>query len=313
MIEMANRRGLAEKEGCMEIREVGVIGCGLMGSGIAQVVATAGHSTVVVEVNQELCDRGMANIEKQLDRQAQKGTLKPEERVAIRSRLRATTDRAQLANCDLVMEAVIENLEEKKNLWQSLEPILPKHAILASNTSSLSITEMMRYTSRPERFVGIHFMNPVPVMKLVEVIRTVETDPKVFEAAIEFVSKLGKTPVRTSDRPGFIVNRLLIPYLLDAIRALEQGTGSITDLDRSMQLGCGHPMGPFTLADFIGLDTTYYIANILFEEFREPRFAPPGLLKRLVLAGWLGRKTGKGFYDYADPSAPRAQEHICQI
>src|SRR3990172_1152607 len=297
----------------MEIREVGIIGCGLMGSGIAQTVATAGIPTNVVEVSQELCDRGMASIEKQLNRQVQKGTLKAEECAAIRSRLHPTTDRSQLANCDLVIEAVIENLDEKKKLWQSLEPILPKHAVLASNTSSLSITEMMRYTSRPERFLGIHFMNPVPVMKLVEVIRTVATDPEVFETALRFVGKLGKTPVRTSDRPGFIVNRLLIPYLLDAMRALEQGTGSITDLDRSMQLGCGHPMGPFPLADFIGLDTTYYIANILFEEFREPRFAPPGLLKRLVLAGWHGRKTGKGFYDYADAGAPQAQEHIYQI
>ncbi|HWP84177.1 MAG TPA: 3-hydroxybutyryl-CoA dehydrogenase, partial [Terriglobia bacterium] len=286
----------------MEIREVGVIGCGLMGSGIAQVAATAGFSTIVVEVNQELCDRGIANIEKQLDRLVQKGSLQPEERAAIRARLQPTIRKEALANCDLVIEAVIENLEEKKKLWQALDPILPRRAILASNTSSLSITEMMRYTSRPERFLGIHFMNPVPVMKLVEIIRTVATDREVFEAAEQFVKALGKTPVRTSDRPGFIVNRLLIPYLLDAIRALEQGTGSIQDLDRSMQLGCGHPMGPFTLADFIGLDTTYYIANILFEEFREPRFAPPGLLKRLVLAGWHGRKTGKGFYDYSDPA-----------
>lgn len=297
----------------MEIREVGVIGCGLMGSGIAQVVAAAGVSTVVVEVSQELCDRGIASIEKQLDRLVQKGTLKSEERTAIRSRLHPTTDRSRLASCDLVMEVVIENLEEKKKLWQSLDPILPRHAILGSNTSSLSITEMMRYTGRPERFLGIHFMNPVPVMKLVEVIRTVATDKEVFETAVNFVATLGKTPVRTSDRPGFIVNRLLIPYLLDAVRALEQGTGSIVDLDRSMQLGCGHPMGPLTLADFIGLDTTYYIANILFEEFREARFAPPGLLRRLVLAGWHGRKTGKGFYDYSDPASPKAQEHIYQI
>jgi 3-hydroxybutyryl-CoA dehydrogenase len=297
----------------MEIRQVGVIGCGLMGSGIAQVAATAGLSTVVMEISQELCDRGMANIAKQLDRQVQKGALQAGERETIRARLRPTTDPAQLANCDLVIEAVVENLQDKKNLWQSLDPILPRHAILASNTSSLSITEMMHYTSRPERFLGIHFMNPVPVMKLVEVIRTVTTVPEVFEAALQFVNRLGKTPVRTSDRPGFIVNRLLIPYLLDAVRALEQGTGSIEDIDRSMKLGCGHPMGPFTLADLIGLDTTYYIANVLFEEFREARFAPPGLLKRLVLAGWYGRKSGRGFYDYSDPNMPKAQEHIHQI
>ena len=305
--------GVAEKEDRMEIRQLGVIGCGLMGSGIAQVAAAAGLPTLVVEVSQELCDRGIANIEKRLDRLVQKGAMKSEERAAIRARLQPTTDRARLAGCDLVIEAVIENLEEKKKLWQSLDPILPPHAILASNTSSLSITEMMQFTGRPERFLGIHFMNPVPVMQLVEVIRTVATSEEVLEASVAFVRRLGKTPVRTSDRPGFIVNRLLVPYLLDAIRALENGVGSIEDIDRSMQLGCGHPMGPFTLADFIGLDTACYISNILFEEFREPRFAPPGLLRRLVLAGWHGRKTGKGFYDYSDPNAPKAMEHIHQI
>ena len=297
----------------MEIREVGVIGCGLMGSGIAQVLATAGFSTVVVEVSQELLERGVANIEKRLDRQVQKGLVKPEERAAIRSRLHPTTDPARLAHCDLVVEAVIENLEEKEKLWRLLDPILPRHCILASNTSSLSLTEMMASTGRPERFLGIHFMNPAPAMELVEVIRTVATDHEVFETAVDFVRRLGKTPVRTSDRPGFIVNRLLVPYLLDAIRALEQGIGTIPDVDRAMQLGCGHPMGPFTLLDFVGLDTTYYMANSLFEEFREARFAPPGLLKRLVLAGWHGRKTGKGFYDYSDPNAPKALEQIHQI
>ena len=297
----------------MEIREVGVIGCGLMGSGIAQVAATAGIPTVVLEVSQELCDRGMANIEKRLDRLVEKGALKSEQRSAIRARMHPTTDRERLKHCDLVVEAVIENLEEKKKLWRALDPMLPPHAILASNTSSLSITEMMTYTSRPQRFLGIHFMNPVPVMELVEVIATIATDPEVMETAVEFVRRLGKTPVRTSDRPGFIVNRLLVPYLLDAVRALEQGVGTITDIDAAMRLGCGHPMGPFTLADFVGLDTTYYIANILFEEFREPRYAPPGLLKRMVLAGWHGRKTGKGFYDYSDAKAPKPQEHIHQI
>lgn len=294
----------------MEVREVGVIGCGLMGSGIAQVAAMAGFPTLVVEVSQQLCDRGLAAIDRRLERLVQKGSLPAEEKKAIRARLQATTDLSRLARCDLIIEAVIENLEEKKKLWRSLDGMLRKEAILASNTSSLSITEMMMATSRPERFVGIHFMNPVPVMELVEVIGTVATDPEVYETAVQFTKKLGKTPVRTTDRPGFIVNRFLIPYLLDAIRGLEEGVGSITDIDRSMQLGCGHPMGPFTLLDFVGLDTTYYIANSLFEEFREPRFAPPGLLKRLVAAGWRGRKTGKGFYDYSDPGAPKPLDHI---
>ena len=289
----------------MEIRQVGVVGCGLMGAGIAQVVATAGFETTVVEANQQLCDRGISNIEKGLERMVRKATLSEEQKTAIRGRLRITTDQSQLSKCDLVIEAIIENLEEKAKLWRSLDSILKREAILASNTSSLSVTEMMIATSRPERFVGMHFFNPVPVLELVEVVKTVATDPQVYETAVAFTQKLGKTPVRTSDRAGFIVNRLLIPYLLDAIRALEEGVGSITDIDKSMKLGCAHPMGPFTLLDFVGLDTTYYIANILFDEFREPRFAPPGLLKRLVKAGWHGRKTGKGFYDYSDPKAPK--------
>ena len=289
----------------MEIRQVGVVGCGLMGAGIAQVVATAGFETTVVEANQQLCDRGISNIEKGLERMVRKATLSEEQKTAIRGRLRATTDQSQLSKCDLIIEAIIENLEEKAKLWRSLDSILKREAILASNTSSLSITEMMMATSRPERFVGMHFFNPVPVLELVEVVKTVATDPQVYETAVAFTQKLGKTPVRTSDRAGFIVNRLLVPYLLDAIRALEEGAGSITDIDKSMKLGCAHPMGPFTLLDFVGLDTTYYIANILFDEFREPRFAPPGLLKRLVKAGWHGRKTGKGFYDYSDPKAPK--------
>ncbi|MCZ6490888.1 MAG: 3-hydroxybutyryl-CoA dehydrogenase [Acidobacteria bacterium] len=294
----------------MEIRQVGVVGCGLMGTGIAQVVATAGFETTVVEANQQLCDRGISNIEKGLERMVRKATLSEEQKTAIRGRLRATTDQSQLSKCDLIIEAIIENLEEKAKLWRSLDSILKREAILASNTSSLSITEMMMATNRPERFVGMHFFNPVPVLELVEVVKTVATDPQVYETAVAFTQKLGKTPVRTSDRAGFIVNRLLVPYLLDAIRALEEGAGSITDIDKSMKLGCAHPMGPFTLLDFVGLDTTYYIANILFDEFREPRFAPPGLLKRLVKAGWHGRKTGKGFYDYSDPKAPKPLDQL---
>jgi 3-hydroxybutyryl-CoA dehydrogenase len=294
----------------MEIREVGVLGCGLMGSGIAQVAAAAGYPVTVLEATQELCDRGLGNISKRLDRLVQKGSLKTDEQKAIQGRLRGTTNIADLKNCDIVIEAIIEKVEEKNRMWRALDAIVKKDAILASNTSSVSITEMMVATSRPERFLGIHFMNPVPIMELVEVIKTIATDPQVYEASIEFVKKLGKQPVRTSDRPGFIVNRLLVPYLLDAIRALEEGVGSVEDIDKSMRLGCGHPMGPFILLDFVGLDTTYYIANILFDEFKEPRFAPPGLLKRMVIAGWHGRKTGKGFYDYSDPNHPKVMPHL---
>ena len=294
----------------MEIKEVGVVGCGLMGSGIAQVAAASGYPVIVLEATQELCDRGMNSIVKRLDRLVEKGSMTAAAKSEMMGRLRTTTDKSQLANCDIVVEAIIEKIEEKAKLWKSLDSILKKDAILASNTSSISITEMMMATSRPHRFVGVHFMNPVPVMELVEVIKTIATDQQVFEDAISWVKKLGKQPVRTSDNPGFIVNRLLIPYLLDAIRGLEEGIGSVEDIDKSMRLGCGHPMGPFTLLDFIGLDTTYFIANVLFEEFKEPRFAAPGLLKKLVIAGWHGRKTGKGFYDYADASKPKVLDHL---
>jgi 3-hydroxybutyryl-CoA dehydrogenase len=289
----------------MEIREVGVIGCGLMGSGIAQVSASSGFPTIVVEATQELCDRGLGNISKRLARLVEKGSLAAEERAAIGKRLRGTTDLSQLSNCDLVIEAIIENPEEKIKLWRALDGILKPEAIRASNTSSVSITQMMVATRRPERFLGMHFFNPVPVMTLVELVKTLVTDPEVYRTAVEFTRRLGKTAVHTTDRPGFIVNRLLVPYLTDAIRALEEGVGSIPDIDRAMTLGCNYPMGPFVLMDFVGLDTTYYIANILYEEFREARFAPPGLLKRLVIAGRLGRKSGKGFYDYSDPNAPK--------
>jgi 3-hydroxybutyryl-CoA dehydrogenase len=294
----------------MEIREVGVLGCGLMGSGIAQVAAASGYPTVVLEANQELCDRGLSNIVKRLERLVQKKTISADDKAAIEKRLTVTIEKSKLSNCDIVVEAIIENLDEKNKLWRSLDSILKRDAILASNTSSVSITAMMIATSRVDRFLGVHFMNPVPMMELVEVIKTVATNPEVYEASIAWVKKLGKQPVRTSDRPGFIVNRLLIPYLLDAIRGLEEGIGSVEDIDKSMRLGCGHPMGPFILLDFIGLDTTYYIANILFDEFKEPRFAPPGLLKRLVIAGWHGRKTGKGFYDYSDPNNPKVLDHL---
>jgi 3-hydroxybutyryl-CoA dehydrogenase len=213
-----------------------------------------------------------------------------------------------LKGCDIVIEAIIEQLPAKRELWGALDKICPKATIFASNTSSLSITEMATFTQRPDRFLGLHFFNPVPVMKLVEVIRTIATDPKVNEEVVAFAGRLGKTPVRTSDRTGFIVNRLLVPYLLDAVRALEEGVGSVEDIDNSMKLGCGHPMGPLTLLDFVGNDTTYYIANIMFDEFKEKRFASPPLLKRMVLSGWNGRKAGRGFYDYSDPAKPKPMQ-----
>jgi 3-hydroxybutyryl-CoA dehydrogenase len=292
----------------MAIEKVGVVGCGLMGSGIAQVAAQAGYPVVVREVSAELVDKGLRSIEKNLGRLVDKGVLGPAERDQVRGRLRGTTNIDELKDRDLIIEAIIEQLPAKRDLWSSLDKLCPRTTIFASNTSSLSITEMAAFTQRPDRFLGLHFFNPVPLMKLVEVIRTISTDPKVFDEALVFAAKLGKTAVRTTDRTGFIVNRLLVPYILDAVRALEEGVGSIEDIDNSMKLGCGYPMGPLTLLDFVGLDTTYYIANIMFDEFKEKRFAPPPLLKRMVLAGWHGRKTGRGFYDYADPAKPRPME-----
>lgn len=292
----------------MPIQKVGVVGLGLMGSGIAQVAAQAGFPVVAREVSGELVDKGLKSIEKNLARLAEKGSITDAAKGEIRSRLKGTTNLDDLKDCDLIIEAIIEQLPAKRELYAALEALCPPKTIFASNTSSLSITEMATATKRPERFVGLHFFNPVPVMKLVEVIRTIATDPAVFEEAVAFGAKLGKTPVRTSDRTGFIVNRLLVPYLLDAVRALEEGVASIEDIDNSMKLGCGHPMGPLTLLDFVGLDTTYYIAHIMFDEFREKRFAPPPLLKRMVLAGWNGRKAGRGFYDYSDPQKPRPMQ-----
>jgi len=288
----------------MEIHKVGVLGCGLMGSGIAQVAATAGFATTVLEVEQRFLDKGFAGIDKSLAKFAEKGALK-ETPQAIRGRLRGTTQKQDLADCDIVIEAIIENVPQKKEMYAALDAVVKKDAIFASNTSSISITELMTATKRPERFIGLHFFNPVPLMKLVEVVRTIATSPEVFDTAYEFGKKLGKVPVRTSDKTGFIVNRLLVPYMLDAVRAYEEGVGSIEDIDNAMKLGAGYPMGPFTLHDFVGLDTTYYITQIMFDEFKEARFAAPPLLKRLVMAGWYGRKTGKGFYDYSDPANPK--------
>ncbi len=291
----------------MEIRKVGVLGCGLMGSGIAQTCATAGMEVVVREVSDELCERGFAGIDKSLAKFAEKGTITAEQQTEIRGRMSGTTELKDLADCDLIVEAIIENLDIKRETYKRLDELCKPETVFASNTSSLSITEMMTSTSpeRQKRFIGLHFFNPVPLMKLVEVVRTILTDEEVYDSAVEFGRKLGKTPVRADDRSGFIVNRLLVPYLLDSIRALEEGVGSIVDIDNGMKLGCGHPMGPLTLLDFVGLDTTYYIAEIMFNEFRERRFAPPPLLKRMVLAGLYGRKSGRGFYDYtADARNP---------
>jgi 3-hydroxybutyryl-CoA dehydrogenase len=291
----------------MEIKKVGVLGCGLMGSGIAQISATAGCEVVVLEQEQKFLDKGFAGIEKSLAKFAEKGTIK-ETPEAIRGRLKGTTNMADLADCDLIIEAIIENADVKRKTYAALDGICKKETIFATNTSSLSVTELMTATKRPERFIGLHFFNPVPLMKLVEVVRTIATDDKVFDAAVEFSKKVGKVPVRTSDKTGFIVNRLLVPYLLDAIRAYEEGVGSIPDIDNAMKLGCGYPMGPFTLLDFVGLDTTYYITHVMFDEFKERRFAAPPLLKRLVMAGWYGKKTGKGFYDWTDPANPVANK-----
>jgi 3-hydroxybutyryl-CoA dehydrogenase len=293
----------------MEIKKVGVLGCGLMGSGIAQVAAMAGFDVTVLEVEQKFLDKGFAGIEKSLakfaEKPPEKGGITAQQKDEIRGRLKGTLRREALADCDIIIEAVIENVGQKKEMYAALDGIVKKDAIFASNTSSISITELMTATKRPERFVGLHFFNPVPLMKLVEVVRTIATASDVYETAYEFGKKLGKVPVRTSDKTGFIVNRLLVPYMLDAIRAYEEGVGSIEDIDNAMKLDCGYPMGPFTLLDFVGLDTTYYITHVMYDEFKEQRFASPPLLKRLVMAGWYGRKSGRGFYDYSDANNPK--------
>ena len=292
----------------MAIQKVGVVGCGLMGSGIAQVSAQAGFQTVVREVSGELVEKGLKGIEKNLARLVEKGALTEAAKGEIQGRLKGTTSLEGLKDCDVILEAIIEQLPAKRELFSALDAICGPNTIFASNTSSLTITEIAAATKRPQRFVGLHFFNPVPVMKLVEVVRTIATDPGVYEEMVGFGAKLGKTPVRAQDGGGFIVNRLLVPYLLDAIRALEEGVGSVLDIDNSMKLGCGYPMGPFTLLDFVGLDTTYYISQIMFDEFKEKRFAAPPLLKRMVLAGWHGKKSGRGFYDYSDPNNPKPMQ-----
>jgi 3-hydroxybutyryl-CoA dehydrogenase len=281
-----------------EIKTVGVLGCGLMGAGIAQVAAAAGHKTIVLEVEQPLLDKGLGRIRKMLDDGIEKGKVTTAQRDTTLGNLSGTTRVADLAPCDIVIEAIVENLDAKKQAYAAVEGVVGAHTILASNTSSLCITELAAATKRPDRFCGLHFFNPVPLMKLVEVIRALTTSDETYKTAFAFGQALGKEPITAPDRPGFIVNRLLVPYLLDAIRAYEHGLGTIEDIDKGMKLGCGYPMGPFTLLDFVGLDTTYYIANIMFEEFREPAYAAPPLLKRMVVAGRLGKKSGRGFYEY---------------
>jgi 3-hydroxybutyryl-CoA dehydrogenase len=283
----------------MSIKTVGVLGCGLMGSGITQVSAASGFKTYVLEINDSVLQKGMGRIEKFLSDGVSKGKVTAEARDTTLGNLVGTTRVADLKECDLVIEAIIENVQEKAKAYAQVEAVVGPHCLLTSNTSSLSVTELAAATTRPDKFGGLHFFNPVPLMKLVEVIKALTTTKDTYEALVEYARAIGKEPITAPDRGGFIVNRLLVPYLLDAVRCLDEGLGTVEDIDKGMKLGCGYPMGPFTLLDFVGLDTTYFIANILFDEFREARFAPPPLLKRMVLAGHLGKKSGRGFYSYS--------------
>ena len=283
----------------MAIQKVGVVGCGLMGSGIAQVSAQAGFPTIVSEVSKDLLDRGMGSIQKFLKGGVEKGKLTQADVDKTLSNLKTATDVAELSDCDLVIEAITENLGAKRELFGKLDGICKSDTIFASNTSSLSVTEMSTFVKRSDRVIGLHFFNPVPLMKLVEVVRTVRTAPSAVADAGAWCVAIGKTVVSCGDSTGFVVNRLLVPYMIDAIRVFEQGLASRDDIDNAMKLGAGYPMGPLFLTDYVGLDTTYSICNIMFDEFKEPRFAPPPLLKRMVLAGMHGRKTGKGFYDWS--------------
>jgi len=282
----------------MEIRKVGVVGCGLMGSGIVEVCARAGYEVVVREVNDEFLQKGLGRIKKSMSRGVRKGKLAQEDMDAAWGRIKGTTTLADMADCDIAIEAAVENMEIKKSIFAELDGILPPQAILASNTSSLCITEMASVTKRGDKVLGIHFFNPVPVMPLIEFVRTILTSDETMAIAREFGASLGKTMVTAKDTPGFIVNRLLIPYLLDAVRIYENGLASKEDIDTAIKLGLNHPMGPLTLLDFVGLDTCLFIADAMYEEFKDPRYAAPPLLRRMVLAGHLGRKSGKGFYDY---------------
>lgn len=281
------------------MKTVGIVGCGLMGSGIAQISAQAGYKTIVREVNDDLLKKGLSKIEDFLSKGVAKGKVTEEQKKNVLANLSGTTHLSDLKNADIVIEAAIENIALKKEIFSELDRLCPAPTIFASNTSSLTITEMAAATKRPDRFAGLHFFNPVPLMKLVEVVRTIATSPATFEAVFAFAKSLGKEPIACKDNSGFVVNLLLVPYLLDAIRAVENGVASIEDIDKGMMLGCGYPMGPLTLLDFVGLDTTYYIANIMFEEYRDAKYAPPPLLRKMVLAGLHGKKAGKGFYDYS--------------
>ena len=282
----------------MAIKTVGVLGCGLMGSGIAQVCAAAGYKTVVREVDEGFLKKGMGRIEKFLADGVAKGKVTADAQASALGNLSGTTKLEELKSCDLVIEAIIENIDEKAQAYRVLDGVVADHTIFCSNTSSLCIAELASKTKRPDRFAGLHFFNPVPLMKLVEVVRGLSTSDETYRTVFSFAQSLGKEPITAPDRPGFIVNRLLVPYLLEAIRTYEGGLGTVEDIDKGMKLGCGYPMGPFTLLDFVGLDTTYYIANIMFDEYKDSAFAPPPLLKRMVLAGRLGKKSGHGFYKY---------------
>lgn len=282
----------------MEIKQVGVVGCGQMGAGITQVCAQAGYQVLVSEISNELLNKGLASIDSRLSRDVEKGRLSPQDKDSIRNRIKGTTDTRDFAACDLVIESTIENMDLKKKIFAELDKICPKHAILATNTSCLSIIGMAMATSRPDKVLGLHFFNPAPVMKLLEIVKTIATSGKAMETGQTFGKSLGKTIIIAQDTPGFIVNCLLVPYLLHAIRMLDAGVATKEDIDTGINLGLNHPMGPLTLADLIGNDTVLFIANALYDEFKEPQYAPPSLLRKMVTAGLLGRKTGKGFYDY---------------
>jgi 3-hydroxybutyryl-CoA dehydrogenase len=282
-----------------EIKKVGVVGCGLMGHGIAQVAAQGGYDVVVREVDQAALDKGLGKIDKQLARAVEKGKAEQADADAVRGRIQGTTDYADLADCDLVIEAITEDLESKLEMWREVDEIVKEGAYFATNTSSLPVIAQAAATARPERFLGLHFFNPAQVMKLVEVIRAVTTSDEAFGAGVEFAKSIEKLGVQTRDNAGFIVNRLLVPYLLDGMRAYEEGVGTITEIDEAMKAGAGHPMGPLTLSDFVGLDTLGSICDVMFDEFREKRFAQPPILRKMLAAGWYGRKSGMGFYDYS--------------